>query len=652
MLTSIILSIFLLNSCTPKSPSTERKRQKSYSASSPANIVANTNTTTTTNTNIDTNTDTNNIPTPSEFEADPSDENKVKCVVVTENSLKKMKETVTDNPNMTPTPVEDRKIVMYVPDWSIYRKKKITGYEKYKDNYFHIKQIHEKVTHINYSFAHLVVGDARNSFAENWYLRKKVVDYHNKDIAYCYDNEEDEKCKEGGDLFWATRDNQIATINKAMEDGDCFFIDKYAAVELACKSDGEIRSDACDENTVYETTTSGEKIKGIIGELHKWRKKKTTRKILVSIGGWTLSRFFAEAASAGKRASVASSCANFIKKYKLDGIDLDWEFPISGGNSADYEINAASTEEEKNAVRAIMPMLHRTASNETQGDNDYINFVEFVKELRQALGSEYLLTLAGPPSLRPPKSELSKNSDIQNFKARLNVKALSEHVDFINMMNYDYFGHFSDRAAHHSSLFEDVNNPINSSYNVNNMINDYLALGAPANKLVMGVPLYGRGIKVKKLAPSNGLYQEKDAMEKEHDSVPDQFGTWETGTYDYWHIKEMLDTKVVKISPPLNGISSPFAFNESEKILIGYDNEASLKEKIECALAKGISGVMLWDFYGDDKTLSIQKSIANNISMTIDPNSPIVKKCRWQKPIYNPGGSGGAAADTGVKKCE
>ena len=44
-----------------------------------------------------------------------------------------------------------------------------------------------------------------------------------------------------------------------------------------------------------------------------------------------------------------------------------------------------------------MPMLHRTTGNETQGDNDYINFVEFVKELRKALGSNHLLTLAGPP---------------------------------------------------------------------------------------------------------------------------------------------------------------------------------------------------------------------------------------------------------------
>ena len=44
-----------------------------------------------------------------------------------------MKETITNSPDVTPTPAADRKIIMYVPDWSIYRDKKMIGYENYKE---------------------------------------------------------------------------------------------------------------------------------------------------------------------------------------------------------------------------------------------------------------------------------------------------------------------------------------------------------------------------------------------------------------------------------------------------------------------------------------------------------------------------------------
>ena len=51
-------------------------------------------------------------------------------------------------------------------------------------------------------------------------------------------------------------------------------------------------------------------------------------KVMVSIGGWTLSDNFPTiAASATKRALFASECNRLLKFYNFDGIDIDWEYP-------------------------------------------------------------------------------------------------------------------------------------------------------------------------------------------------------------------------------------------------------------------------------------------------------------------------------------
>lgn len=55
-------------------------------------------------------------------------------------------------------------------------------------------------------------------------------------------------------------------------------------------------------------------------------------KILISVGGWTWSGKFSDAAATEtSRSAFASGCVEFITKYGLDGVDLDWEYPVGGG---------------------------------------------------------------------------------------------------------------------------------------------------------------------------------------------------------------------------------------------------------------------------------------------------------------------------------
>lgn len=65
-------------------------------------------------------------------------------------------------------------------------------------------------------------------------------------------------------------------------------------------------------------------------------------KIFISIGGWSIgdgegddSRFHKMAETENGRNAFINSTIAFVKKYNLDGVDLDWEYPDENHRSAD-----------------------------------------------------------------------------------------------------------------------------------------------------------------------------------------------------------------------------------------------------------------------------------------------------------------------------
>ncbi|MHB2009837.1 MAG: glycosyl hydrolase family 18 protein, partial [Acidobacteriaceae bacterium] len=56
------------------------------------------------------------------------------------------------------------------------------------------------------------------------------------------------------------------------------------------------------------------------------KKENPDLTVLVSVGGWLWSGRFSDAAlTAASRAKFIDSVADFITRYKLDGLDIDWE---------------------------------------------------------------------------------------------------------------------------------------------------------------------------------------------------------------------------------------------------------------------------------------------------------------------------------------
>ena len=73
-------------------------------------------------------------------------------------------------------------------------------------------------------------------------------------------------------------------------------------------------------------------------------------KTLISVGGWGGSRRFSDVAlTDASRATFAASCVEFVAANGLDGIDIDWEFPVAGGARG----NARRPEDKANFTKLL-----------------------------------------------------------------------------------------------------------------------------------------------------------------------------------------------------------------------------------------------------------------------------------------------------------
>jgi chitinase len=320
---------------------------------------------------------------------------------------------------------------------------------------------------------------------------------------------------------------------------------------------------AAGESLDGEADTWDQPLRGNFNQLKKLKQMYPQIKILISLGGWTWSGGFHEAAlTEANRQRTAASCIDLYIKGNLpvsdnaggegvaagifDGIDIDWEYPNHPGNGNPY------------------------------GPEDTHNFTLLLGELRKqldAIDPGLLLTIASPAGE-------DKLEDIE-------LDRIHPTLDWINIMSYDYHGAWdaSGPTHHQSALFgspEDPSSGIIKNYYTDYTVQKHLEAGIPAKKLNIGVPFYGRGWRGV-TNENNGLYQQA--------AGPAQ-GTNESGMDDYKNIAALgypvYWDPVAEASWCYNG-----------DIFWTYDTPESLKNKMEYIERTGLGGVMFWDLSGD-----------------------------------------------------
>ena len=193
-----------------------------------------------------------------------------------------------------------------------------------------------------------------------------------------------------------------------------------------------------------------------LAALQQLRQKNTSLRIVLSIGGGgNLDIPFAKVVESPENmATFTSACLDLVKKWDLDGMDLDWEFPKAA---------------QKQAYSALLVEMRRQLDAQAR-----------------PYGPAYLLTIAvpaGPWALQ-----------------RMELDQIVPLLDWVNLMTYDYYGPWSAVSGHNAPLFNPPDDPQHLS--IDTTVSAYLASGVPAAKLVVGVPFYGRGYQ-----DNTALYQ-------------------------------------------------------------------------------------------------------------------------------------------------
>lgn len=246
------------------------------------------------------------------------------------------------------------------------------------------------------------------------------------------------------------------------------------------------------------------------------KKVKPSLKVLLSIGGWGSGRFSEMASDPLKRKSFARDCARIVKESGLDGIDIDWEYPGSG------------------------------LAGISSSPDDRTNFTLLMRDLRASLGKRSLLTIASVC-----------NADYIDFKAVL------PYLDYVNVMSYD----MGTQHTHHAALYR-------SGYagycTADEAVRKHIDAGVPRQKIVMGMPFYGRGVE---------------------GYVPYREG--ESSDVEFWD-----DTAMV-----------PMILDSLGNMLFGYENARSIAEKCRYIVSGGLRGGMYWEYNDDNASHDLVRAV-------------------------------------------
>ena len=254
------------------------------------------------------------------------------------------------------------------------------------------------------------------------------------------------------------------------------------------------------------------------------KQQAPSLKVLLSIGGWESGRFSEMAANETFRKAFAADCQRVVSSFGLDGIDIDWEYPTS------------------------------SSAGISSSPDDTKNYTLLMRDIRNAIGNSKFLTLAS-----------AANARYYDFAG------IDPYVNFINIMAYD----MGSAPRHHSALFRSSNAGGSTSEEA---VNAHINAGVPRNKLVLGMPFYGRcGGDLPNSLDYNRIIL-LEAYEKHWDDV----------------------AKVPYLTK--NGV-----------LVCGYDDPQSLGLKCQYILDQGLLGAMYWDYAGDNSARDLSRAVLNGL---------------------------------------
>lgn len=300
---------------------------------------------------------------------------------------------------------------------------------------------------------------------------------------------------------------------------------------------------------------AGQALAGNFNQLLKFKQKSPNTRVMISLGGWTWSDNFSEAASTAEgRAALIESCVDIYIRGNVpvvdgmggaetaaglfDGIDIDWEWPVNGGETS----NARPDDKEN----FLLLMEGFRAALDTEG---------------AANGKYYELSGFAP-------------AGGGNANAGWTDPRLFAVVDFLNIQGYDFTGGWAPNVAgHQGNLWGGAEN---WGLGLDGVMAMYTKAGADPAQLNVGMAAYGAGWKgvtngSKAWQPATGAigtnyYAKIRNIGKGYfDEAAGASWRWDAATGEWWSL----------------------------------DDPKSINAKSEWIAATGFGGAMWWDMSGD-----------------------------------------------------
>ncbi|MFD9403384.1 glycoside hydrolase family 18 protein [Streptomyces sp. NPDC060011] len=303
----------------------------------------------------------------------------------------------------------------------------------------------------------------------------------------------------------------------------------------------------------------------LAGNFNQLRELKAAHpglKVMISLGGWSWSTHFSDSVrTPAARKALVASCVDLYLKGNLpqdgvrggagaaagvfDGVDLDWEWPGSEGDT---------------------DTVYRP--------EDKRNYTALVAEFRRQLDAygrtrhhHYELSAFVPTA--PAKID-----------AGFEVGKIMKDFDFVNLQGYDFHVSGEKTTAQQSALYA------RDDFSVDGTVDAWLRRGAPARKLVVGMPFYGQGWTGVS-GGGDGLGQPATAP------AP---AKWANGYADYKELKALADTGQYRLHRDPRG-GHAWLFDGTT--LWTYDDPQVLALKSRYVRARGLGGAMFWSLDGD-----------------------------------------------------
>ena len=297
-------------------------------------------------------------------------------------------------------------------------------------------------------------------------------------------------------------------------------------------------------------------------EFEAIRARTPNLKMHLSVGGWGADGYSQMTAVPERRAKFIKSVMEVVKAKDLDGIDIDWEYPI-GPDWGSLPI--AATPEDGEHYIALLTELRQA-------------FNEYEKET----GKYIVLSSAIPAN--------------PWYVKKLDAAKVASCVDSLKLMSYDYFGVWTEHTGHHAGLYKNPANPDKDNWSTDEAVKMFLKAGVPAEKIIVGVAFYGRAWKGVPEGGTHGFGQTfKEPAFPDGISWPDIKELLKPGSgyTRYWD-------DVAKV---------PYLYNGD--IFITYVDQDAVQAVSDYVNDNKLGGAMVWE-YGHDTECELFKILKKN----------------------------------------